>query len=172
MYTLLLSNQNLEINKSLFLNPEENNSENTNDYTKNLYPIGKEISFQFHFEYNNYFRRTGVVYYTDINNEYSKDYRRRFADFLLLKYFDKSIPKEQWFTLYDVQFQIFEQLYPGFHLSTRLRIMDIFTWDLVWNDLLPLSKLVLRQIAELKQMVEIETINKGPITKYGNTHRI
>jgi len=54
--------------------------------------------------------------------------------------------------------------------------MDIFTRDLIWNNYLPLNKLLLRQIAETKRIEELETANKGrlhnifvaPLFKYLN----
>lgn len=161
MYTEYLSNLSLEINKSWFLNPDDNNSENKKDVK--IFHNGKETLFKFNFQLNNYFKETGVPYNSDINCYQSKIYKKYFVDTLQKIYFDKSITKEQWMNLYDVQFKIFEKLNPKFDIITRLRLMHIYTKDLQWNNYLPLNKLVLRQIAELKRIEEIEIGTKAPI---------
>jgi hypothetical protein len=145
-----------EINKPLSVLPEENNRQIQNT------ELGKETSFFYHFSSQDYFKNPGIDYPEDLNTRYINFQRILFIELLKQGYFDPNINNLQWGKLFDVQFRIFAKLNPNFDLETRMKMVDIYYADLILKNELPLNKLVLRQIAELKHIQILDFIMKDP----------
>ena len=107
-------------------------------------------------------KNPGIDYPENLNTRYVNFQRKLFIELLKQGYFDPNINNLQWGKLFDVQFRIFANLNPKFDLETRMKMMDIYYTDLISKNELPLNKLVLRQIAELKHIQILDFIMKDP----------
>jgi hypothetical protein len=168
-YTSLVLNLSLEeINKlsCKLLEPEDANSEHSNvnptennsnkDVISTKLHNGRDTSFMLNFELNP--NHINTFDWSDKFDRINLINKIRVTSFLHQHYFDKNITLVEWEQVYDTQFYIFERLYKFVPLNRRLAMMDIFANDLVWNNYLSLNKIKLRQIAELKNIADLEAV--------------